>query len=1202
MAKCAIVGMGYYSQKLPGLGALDYALYNGMSLTDSPIEAEFLLKSVEEALGQAGYVSNYHARIAVITTSQSQLDITQLQLSGPLYQVQSGDNAVFQAIAQAQVLFQNGQAEAVLLVGQHEAVVLKPYPFVQQTRQPIYAILESPTFAENLAGISAAIQTATESAGISPEQLGYLEFGGRSIGQEDAAELPELLKTFQNISPFQIAAGGKGESGLVSLIKTVLSLYHRYIPAIPDWTRPYGEGWQDSPFYIAGRSRGWFMEKGQNQRFAAISSLAPNNSYAYLLLSEAENPAQPDYSYLEQLPLQLFPLAGNDRESLLASLKDLSYRLTESSSVAQLAEQCFQTFQANPASSYAVALLAKNWEGLAAEIESALAGVANAFDKGRDWKSKQGSYFSPNPLGAKGEVAFVYPGAFNSFIGLGQDLFKLYPDLYERFAKINPDLSGALAAKQLYPRSLEALSEAQLDEQEAQLEYDPATMIQSGASFAILFTMLVRDYFKVKPRATFGYSMGETSMFWATGVWQGGKKGLDTFQDSTLFRTRLVGPKDSVREQWGIPAETEGVDFWSTYYILAPVEKVQEGLKGEERVYLTHINTPEEVIISGDTAGCKRVIERLKCHFLRRPASFVMHCPPALAEYNELVKLHSHPARVVSGLTFYSAADYRPVSLSQREIARSVSRMICQQLDFPRLVKQVYQDGSRIFVELGPGNTCSRWIGKILKNTPHAVYHVAQKGTDDQTSLLKLLAQLVSQRVPLDLSLLYGQGEQIRPVMPTLRLPLEKLQEQVSLRSEIHSAFLQNRKTAVAQFGQLVGQQISLLKAQAQQSSGVQVLPRKPALFDRDKLEEFAAGSVVKCFGPDYAIYEGRRLSRIPNSDLLLMSRITSIEGQRGKFEGVSTIEAEYDVPLNAWFYQHNSHPTMPYSVIMEIALQPCGFLAAYKGSALLFPNENLYFRNLDGRAELIREADVRGKTITTRARLLVTTALNGTIIQRFDFELSCEGQPFYRGESAFGFFPAETMINQVGLDGGKVIQPWYVAKEQPGELVNLQAGAPLLKAPPGKPHYRLASGQLEFLDEVRLIPGGGKFGQGYVFARKQVNPADWFYRCHFYQDPVMPGSLGIEAILEAMQVYALKQDLGAGLKSPHFEPLSGHSISWKYRGQLLLTNREMQLEVHLSRVERLPGRVNLIGEASLWKDNVRIYEIKEIGLCLKES
>ena len=36
----------------------------------------------------------------------------------------------------------------------------------------------------------------------------------------------------------------------------------------------------------------------------------------------------------------------------------------------------------------------------------------------------------------------------------------------------------------------------------------------------------------------------------------------------------------------------------------------------------------------------------------------------------------------------------------------------------------------------------------------------------------------------------------------------------------------------------------------------------------------------------------------------------------------------------------------MPYSVLMEIALQPCGLLGAYLGSTLKFPDKNLYFRN----------------------------------------------------------------------------------------------------------------------------------------------------------------------------------------------------------------------------------------------------------------
>jgi 3-hydroxymyristoyl/3-hydroxydecanoyl-(acyl carrier protein) dehydratase len=32
------------------------------------------------------------------------------------------------------------------------------------------------------------------------------------------------------------------------------------------------------------------------------------------------------------------------------------------------------------------------------------------------------------------------------------------------------------------------------------------------------------------------------------------------------------------------------------------------------------------------------------------------------------------------------------------------------------------------------------------------------------------------------------------------------------------------------------------------------------------------------------------------------------------------------------------------------------------------------------------------------------------------------------------------------------------------------------------------------------------------------VDPAEWFFKAHFFQDPVQPGSLGIEALIQLLQ------------------------------------------------------------------------------------
>ena len=45
-----------------------------------------------------------------------------------------------------------------------------------------------------------------------------------------------------------------------------------------------------------------------------------------------------------------------------------------------------------------------------------------------------------------------------------------------------------------------------------------------------------------------------------------------------------------------------------------------------------------------------------------------------------------------------------------------------------------------------------------------------------------------------------------------------------------------------------------------------------------------------------------------------------------------------------------------------------------------------------------------------------------------------------------------------------------------------------------------------------------------------------------------------------------------------------------------------MRLEVHISRIERRDGQIVLRADASLWRDQLRIYEVRELGLAIVEG
>ena len=367
---------------------------------------------------------------------------------------------------------------------------------------------------------------------------------------------------------------------------------------------------------------------------------------------------------------------------------------------------------------------------------------------------------------------------------------------------------------------------------------------------------------------------------------------------------------------------------------------------------------------------------------------------------------------------------------------------------------------------------------------------------------------------------------------------------------------------------------------------------------------EFATGNIENCFGPEFSIYRGMIPPRTPCGDLQLTTRVVEVNGKRGEFKKPSSCIAEYEVPTDAWYFDKNSHhAVMPYSVLMEISLQPNGFISGYMGTTLGFPGLELFFRNLDGSGELLRNVDLRGKTIVNDSRLLSTVMAGTNIIQSFSFELSTDGEPFYRGTAVFGYFKGDALKDQLGLDNGKVTQPWHVAKGISADTkVNLldKAGRHF-NAPASQPHYRLAGGQLNFIDSVEIVDNGGTQGLGYLYAERTIDPSDWFFQFHFHQDPVMPGSLGVEAIIETMQTYAISKDLGAGFTNPKFGQILSN-IKWKYRGQINPLNKQMSMDVSITSIKDEGGKKVITGNASLSKDGLRIYEVTDIAICIEEA
>jgi PfaB family protein len=669
-------------------------------------------------------------------------------------------------------LFGFDQSVHVSLAGSGAAaVVVMRKSDAQRLGLKIYAFLESmayisqPTRTNIQNSIASCAQSALQAAGLRPVEIGCLDALACGDDAVDVREITGLCAAYHG-EPNRTVIGSSqsltgftdGINGLVGLVWAGLCLVNRLRPGVNGWTGPkYPELWSGSNFYIPTESLTWFQNESIGSRKAAINLIGKDESCAHLILSGAIIPVQVE-PFMRMSDAVLIPVGSRTPDDWIGAVQGVQKGLQQGSSLPEVAMQAYRRIRDGSHSTIAV-FLAHNSEEALREIEFGLRGIPSAIQKGSEWQTPTGSYFTPNPLGPDSRVAFVYPGAFNSYVGVGKDLFYLFPTVYDHFQEIAEDVGAVLCDEQIYPRSLSALNKSQVDQAEADLLDDANAMMVSGSALSVNLTGIFKEIFQIEPYSAFGYSLGENSMMFSMGVWGDGLYASQRLFASPLFRTRLAGPQNAVRASWGLPSLAEDAHpeepLWENFLLMAPVERVKDALRAESKVYLTHINTPRQVVIGGDPAACRRVINLLKCSSLKAPFDYVLHCKVMESEYEALYEIHSLPVSGQRDVKLYSAAEDRPFVLTQSDIARAVARDLCSMLDFPRLVETAYADGARVFIELGAGSNCAKWIEDVLRGKPFLSVSANRKGVDDATSILRVLARLASHQIKVNLEPLY---------------------------------------------------------------------------------------------------------------------------------------------------------------------------------------------------------------------------------------------------------------------------------------------------------------------------------------------------------------------------------------------------------------------------------------------------------------
>ncbi|MFM8376055.1 MAG: 3-hydroxyacyl-[acyl-carrier-protein] dehydratase FabA, partial [Phenylobacterium sp.] len=125
----------------------------------------------------------------------------------------------------------------------------------------------------------------------------------------------------------------------------------------------------------------------------------------------------------------------------------------------------------------------------------------------------------------------------------------------------------------------------------------------------------------------------------------------------------------------------------------------------------------------------------------------------------------------------------------------------------------------------------------------------------------------------------------------------------------------------------------------------------------------------------------------------------------------------------------------------------------------------------------------------------------------------------------------------------------------------------------------------------TRITESGGAFGKGQVVAELDILPDLWFFDCHFINDPVMPGCLGLDAMWQLVGYF-----LGWSGAPGKGRALGVGEV--RFTGQVTPKVKKVVYRIDLKRVI-MRKLVLGIGDGVMEADGKVIYEAKDLRVGL---
>lgn len=632
-------------------------------------------------------------------------------------------------------------------------------------------------------GQAQAVMRAYNQAGYSVKTVSLIEAHGTSTRVGDATELGTLNEIFDGFSPGDhIAVGSiksqighlKAAAGIAGVLKATLAISKNTIPPSAGFKNPNETvNWKENPFFVPTTSMKWehngtplragvsafgfggtnfhialesfdaelhqSLSKEWSKRWNAYSGIKTISPAMDLSIEKQINKPSMTWEEIKKLEGGVLLINANNVEELKYKINEIRLKFSsfeilfdDSPDGKRLSQELTVVSRNFVCKDLRLGLVATDWKSLFKKLDL----VSENIDDENKWNflASQDIFITDSEITGNEKVVHLFPGQGSQYVGMTHDLSKRYSIIGDTWNEADKTmieiLNGEKLSEFVLRSNLTKEESIQAELKLKQTEYTQPAMLTADLSL----NRLLEQHGQV-PDLVAGHSLGEYAALMVSGILK--------FHDAL----RAAAARGTEMGSVEVPDKGLMASITAPYDI---IEQVLDDL--DDYVIPANKNSPLMTVIAGETEGVENAIKKfgeLGINSVILPTSHAFHTrivAPAnepLKEFLEGLEINLPQIPITSNYDgeFYPYKCEEGFSIKET-ILPQISPQMSSPVEWTRQIENMYDDGAKIFVEVGPKRALTTFCGQILEDSDHhsiMTNHPKQGGI---RSFLNSLAQL----------------------------------------------------------------------------------------------------------------------------------------------------------------------------------------------------------------------------------------------------------------------------------------------------------------------------------------------------------------------------------------------------------------------------------------------------------------------------